>query len=850
MMSELPSFSTDCAPMQLLVTLSKEMTSALKRAAGQGKADLCALIRAGWAIYLSRALGQTDVSFASAVSPSAVTHAGAMHSLKSHTHIIPLCVSVNPWLTVEELLRQVHHPEVPRQYYSIDDWQLTYSDPLLHTLLAFEEPATGNRDLLLEEAGTSTAGRNGYYSGNYSLIIVVVIGAELELHFGYQEEALAPGLLQAAVNGLVRVLEAIATDLSQPSGRIETMTKQEKEALLTENTAGHSTAEMTLCDLFEAEAGGVPDATAVVHEGNQMSYRELNEHANRIAHYLISLGIGPEDVVGVCLPKSAEMIAALLGILKAGAAYLPLDPQYPKEFLAFTLTDAKPARVLTRSSETNCLPPIYGLVLLDEPEISRAVQQSSTRNPGNINRVRRLYSRHPAYVIYTSGSTGKPKGVIVTHSGIASLQATQRLHLRVTRSSRILQFSSLSFDASVWEICMALLMGAALVLDNIHGDISMVGPDISHITIPPAVLSCAPATALGNNQTIVVAGESCGAELAGRWSKGRLMLNAYGPTEATICATISGPLAGTVVPPIGKPVVNAKVYVLDKALRLLPAGMAGELYISGAGLARGYLRRAALTAERFVANPFEKNGSRMYRTGDMVRWREDGNLEFLGRADQQVKIRGYRIEPGEIESTLMQHDTIAQAAVIALDDSSGARKLVAYVVAAAERAIEQSLLLEDLRERLPSYMVPAALVEVPRLPLTPNGKLDRKKLPMPTWPDKTQEFTGGRAQPVTEIQRSIRLIWQSVLKRENISIFDNFFDIGGDSLLSVAVAAGMRDHFKKPVKVTDLFRYPTIASFAEHLIASPEESDREFDGLLAGRTRLRRQSADQPVSKG
>ncbi|MCA1694910.1 MAG: amino acid adenylation domain-containing protein, partial [Actinobacteria bacterium] len=398
---------------------------------------------------------------------------------------------------------------------------------------------------------------------------------------------------------------------------------------------------------------------------------------------LIQHGAGPERFVALALPRSVDMIVAVVAVAKSGAAYLPVDPTYPAERIAFMLDDARPTMVLTTTEVAAGLPDTAPQLLLDEPEVVEAIGQHV-----NIALSIEIHPLNPAYLIYTSGSTGRPKGVMVSHTGVGSLLATQVERLNVGPGSRVLQFASLSFDAAFWELCMGLLSGAALVVapaDRLSPGEPLAEllrqHGVTHATVPPVVLA---ATMSGHDvlpgATLVVAGEACSAELVGRWSSGRRLINAYGPTESTVCATLTVPLGGTRTPPIGYPVINSRVYVLDAGLRPVPVGVAGELFIAGAGLARGYVNQPGLTAERFVANPFGEPGSRMYRTGDMVRWRADGQLDFLGRVDEQVKIRGFRIEPGEIESVLTSHSRVAQAAVIAREDEPGRKRLVGYVV--------------------------------------------------------------------------------------------------------------------------------------------------------------------------
>lgn len=487
--------------------------------------------------------------------------------------------------------------------------------------------------------------------------------------------------------------------------------------------------------LFEAQVEKTPYNKALLFEAESLSYAELNRRANRLAHYLIRRGVGPECIVALALPRSIEMIVGLLAISKAGAAFLPLDLDYPSESLSLMIEDAAPAYILTDDATAPTLAQDAPLIRLDEPRLTHELIGLPDYNPSDADRLQPLLPRNAAYVIYTSGSTGRPKGVVVTHVGIPSLAAEQIERFAVTRDARVLQYCPVSFDGVVAELCHSLLAGATLVLapaERLKGKqlIQLIAEQaVTHVTLTPSILSVVERGALASVSSLIVAAEACPPELVKRWAPGRRMVNAYGPTETTVCATISDALRGGDKPPIGRPIQNTDVYVLDDNLRPLPVGVEGELYVAGAGLARGYLNRSALTAERFVANPFAPPGSRMYRTGDLARWRPDGMLDFLGRADHQVKIEGYRIELGEIEAALLQLPAVAQAAAMAREDRAGHKWLVAYVVPAKGVELDGEALRQELATKLPHYMVPAVIVFADALPLSPNGKLDRKALP-------------------------------------------------------------------------------------------------------------------------
>ncbi len=565
-------------------------------------------------------------------------------------------------------------------------------------------------------------------------------------------------------------------------GAVELLDEAEDALLADWGAAPREVPPGTAVSLFEDRVRRAPGAVAVVAGDTEITYAELNARANRLAHHLIALGAGPDRYVGLSVPRSLDMTVAFLGILKSGAAYLPLDPGHPPERLATMLADATPSAVVTRADAGFHAPPGVEVVQMD----TWTGDDLPATDP-----VTGLLPEHPAYVVYTSGSTGRPKGVVVTHAGLPAYARTEIDRYAVTEDSRVLQFASIGFDGAVLEWLMALSAGAALVPvpAGVYGGEPLgrflAEERVTHAFITPAALATVPVRPLPGLRTLLVGGEACRPELVRRWSAGRRMINVYGPTETTVVVTCSDPLILPGETPIGRPVYDARLHVLDTGLRPVPPGSVGELYVSGPSLARGYLNRPGLTAERFVADPLVPGG-RMYRTGDLVRWGADGQLHYVDRADQQVKVRGFRIEPGEIEAVLAAHPGVEQAVVLARRDRGpepgGDLRLVGYVVGGAD--VEE--LRGHLRRSLPEYMVPAAIVTLDEMPLTANGKLDRRALPEPVGE------TSGR-EPATDRERLLAGLFAEVLGLPRAGADDGFFDLGGDSILAIRFVSRARE---------------------------------------------------------
>ncbi|MEH2459865.1 non-ribosomal peptide synthetase [Nostoc sp.] len=639
------------------------------------------------------------------------------------------------------------------------------------------------------------------------------------------------------------LLESIVANPEQRLSDLSLLTVRERQELLIDWNQTKRDYPENKCfhQLFEAQMEKTPDATAlnarsaiaVVFGNEQLSYNELNIRSNQLAHYLQKIGVETESLVGICLERSLEMIIALLGILKAGGAYLPLDPNLPQERLNFMLEDAQVLVLLTQEKLLKHFQDFSKpIICIDEDWTT--ITQHSQENPTSC-----VTSDNLAYVIYTSGSTGKPKGVLLQHRGLSNLAEAQVEVFNLQPSNRILQFASLSFDASIFEIVMTLRTGATLYLANKESLLPgqpllqlLREKAITHVTLPPAVLAVLPTESLPALQTIICAGESCTDDIIKCWwNSQRRFFNAYGPTEATVWSTFAEISSMNKKPHIGRPIANTQIYILDQHLQPLPIGVSGELYIGGEGLAQGYINRPELTTEKFIPNPFtDKKEARLYKTGDLARYRLDGNIEFLGRIDNQVKIRGFRIELSEIETVLSQHQSLQKTVVIVKENISGDKYLLAYIVLNLETQNSTSsrfstrrcananapLLRKFLKEKLPEYMIPKAFVVLDSLPLTASGKVDRLAL---TELDSLASRLIDKAfiAPRTPTESTLAKIWAEVLNVECVGIYDNFFDLGGDSLLTVRLLKQIHKQFECELPLSSLFLNPTIESLANSL---------------------------------
>jgi amino acid adenylation domain-containing protein/non-ribosomal peptide synthase protein (TIGR01720 family) len=848
----------------------------LHQAAKRHGLTMNTIVQGAWALLLSRYSGERDVVFGTTVSGRPAELAGVESMIGMFINTIPTRVAIPGAQDVVSWLRELQaaQSECRRfEFVSLADVQAGSELPagasLFDSLVVFENYPFESGSVTA--AGVRVRAVATRETTNFPLCLRAYLGEALGLHLGYDPNLFDAATIERMVAHLSVLLTGMLRETAQPVSALPLLTPAEHDQILVGwNHTHRDTPAVPLAELVAAAVARTPDAPAVITEAGVLSFAELDAQANRLAWSLIAHGAGPERVVALALPRSVHLVVAQLAVAKAGAAFLPIDPDYPGERIAFMLTDTHPVLVLTLTEAATSLEAVAVPVLvLDDPGTAAAIAAQPERPPTGADLTSPLSVQHPAYVIYTSGSTGQPKGVVVSHAGLASFAAAEAEHFQVGPGDRVLQFSSPSFDASVLELCMSLPAGAALVvpppgplLGEQLADV-IARYRVSHALIPPVALATVPEHSVPEFRTVIVGGDTCPAELVARWAPGRRMINAYGPTEATVVTTWSQPLIPGEVPPIGAPIPNTCVYVLDATLRPVPVGVPGELYIAGAGLARGYQHRPGLTAARFVANPFGPPGARMYRSGDRVRWSAAGRagdqttagragdqtaagqLEFLGRVDEQVKIRGFRIEPGEIETVLRRHPEITQAAVIAHDVSgTNAKQLVAYLVASAPadinpadinpadinpadinpadinpadinpadiNSVDVTAVRAHAAAVLPDYMVPSLFIQLDALPLNANGKLDRRALPAP---ETIAGLTAGYLAPRTDVEATLAGIWAEVLGAERVGVEDNFFELGGDSILSIQVTSRLRAAFAVDLSPRALFTHPTIAQLA------------------------------------
>lgn len=805
-------------PAELVFELDVKQTRQLEDLAVQYQTTMSTIIKTVWGVLLGRYNNKRDVVFGSVVSGRPPQVRGVEQMVGLFINSVPVRVRSAPDDTFAGLLQRVQQESLEAGEHQYLPLALIQGNRgLVDHLVAYENYPL---DRQLQAAIDSQAyglkleqiSKFGHTHYNFSL--AVNPGARLQVVLMFNDRKYQREQMQRLAEHLRKIVDVILACPGILIEDIDILTPEElrQVTVVFNNTKAECPDDRTIDSLFEEQVAANSDRLAIIWQDQKISYRELSEKANRTAHYLSErCDVQVEDRVAVILERSDWLVISLLGILKAGGVYVPIDPTYPKERIEFILADSACKVVLTAEEHLSLIP--AGPVAVD----IRMLEKLSEENSLPVTS-----SHNLAYLIYTSGSTGQPKGVMLEHLGIINLCIESgEDELGVKQNDRVLQFASPSFDASLWEIFMALLEGATLVIATreIIKDPQVFAQFLNkhRVTVailPPSYLSTLQPSSLKTLRILISGGESARVEDALRYSRQLTFFNAYGPSETSVCATYykANPeisYAGRI--PIGKPVRNASIYILDRNNRPAPIGIPEEICIGGLGLARGYLNNDELTARSFVPNPFIA-GERIYRTGDLGLWRSDGNIEFLGRLDDQVKIRGFRVELGEIEAVLERHSEVENAVVKTWGDDLENKRLVAYVVANSGSRLTNSELRDFLKRKLPEHMIPSVFVMMERLPLTPNGKIDRRALPSP-------EASGGKLKegyvaPRTQTEEILAEIWTDILRVNRIDIHDNFFEIGGHSLSATRVMSQVRSKFQVEIPLRALFENPTIAELA------------------------------------
>ncbi|MGA8431127.1 MAG: amino acid adenylation domain-containing protein [Candidatus Sulfotelmatobacter sp.] len=814
--------------------LDPVVAESLKALSQREGATLFMTLLAAFQVLLSRYTGQDDIVVGSPFTNRQRAEVEGLIGFFVNT--VPLRADLSHDPSFRQLLHRVKetalaaydHRELPLEKLVEElrpERNLSYN-PLFQVLFAVQNTVSpvekvAGLTLHLRDVDTGTA--------KFDLTCTVIPkDTGFTTSFEYNTDLFEAVSIRRMIDSFHSILAAVARDAEQPISQLPLLNQKEKQRVLVEWNATRSDYPSDRCihQLVESQAAESPDAAAVVHEHNRLSYRELNQRANQLAHFLRKHGVGPEVPVGVCLENSIELTVALLAVLKAGGACLALDPAYPKERLQLMLEDSGAPLLLSREGLLPDLASAHTerICILAAGEF---LEDESRENPEP-----NVTPENLAYMIYTSGSTGKPKGVMLTHGGLVNYICAAIKLYGLRPSDRLLQFSSISFDIAIEEIFPTWAAGATLVLRS--GNFSLAGSDFLRWAKQQKLTVVSVATAYWHElvhelsesgaalpetlRLVIVGGEKAQIQALEAWRKvagGRVRwLNTYGPTETSVIATSYEPPASGPLPsplPIGRPIPNARIHILDRNMQLVPVGIPGEVHIGGPGVARGYLNHPELTEAKFVADPFSSDrGARLYKTGDLARYLEDGQIEFVGRRDFQVKIRGFRVELGEIEAALAKHPSVRECIVLAREEGN-IKRLVAYVISSAGATADAGALRKFLKKQLPEYMVPADFVRLEEFPLTPNGKVDRKALPAPQ-PGAVSE--SGHVAPTNFVEVQLVAMWEEILGKKPVGIRDNFFDLGGHSLLAVRLMRRIEQSFKRKLPLTTLFEAPTIEQFA------------------------------------
>jgi amino acid adenylation domain-containing protein len=836
---------------------SDHLTAQARQLCRQEKVTLFMTLLAAFQVLLSRYAGEYDIAIGTAIANRSRKEFRDVVGLFANTLVMRTDLSGNP--TFPEVLKRVQqvafgaykNQDVPfDQLVSEIEFERDLSrTPLFQVMMLLQNVDHAKTfdlpGLHLEEFTPVSP------AAKFDLTLEFIESPNaMRGDLSFASELFEPQTARRLVDQLQSLLDQVTVNPDCRISEISLLTDFERQQLLLDwNATEVEYPQVFVHEDFERQAAQTPHCVAVEHDGQYLTYAELNRRANQLAHYLKKLGVGPETLVGICMERSFDMVVGLMAILKAGGAYVPLDPSYPRERLRYMVEDSRPAALLTQESLEDQWSFYQGRIVKTDKDWN-FIQKESEEKPKVTSSLDNL-----CYVIYTSGSTGTPKGVQITHRALTNFLSSMRNKPGITREDVLLAETPLSFDIAGLEIYLPLVVGARLrILGRAAGANGVrlsneLGIGITIVQATPASWQIALEAGWKGTTGLKVlcGGEALSLDLAKKLvSRSNFVWNMYGPTETTIWSLIEElkELGDGIA--LGKPIANTSVYVLDNYLEPVPVGVRGELYIGGDGLARGYRGRPELTADRFIPNMFaSQRGDRLYRTGDVVRWRNDGTLEFLGRADYQVKVSGHRIELGEIENALAECDGLMQSVVIVHEEDTGEKRLVAYFVPNHKEDVSMDRIRASLKTKLPAYMVPSEFMVIDSLPLSPNGKLNRRALPQPG--AFRQRTANQFSNPTTKLEKKIAHIWQEVLRCDQVSVDDNFFDIGGDSLRSVRVHNQLTQSLNLQIDLVELFQFPTIRSLARHLEPDPkqtQDSAQLATGMLnAGKERLKRQLA-------
>ncbi|PGV75242.1 non-ribosomal peptide synthetase [Bacillus cereus] len=804
----------------VVCNLSEDVTKKLQELAIRSRVTLNTVMQTIWGVLLQKYNNTQDVVFGSVVSGRPEEIPGIETMIGLFINTIPIRVRNEKDMNFMELMKSVQKSAIESKLYDtypLYEIQLKTEQKqgLIHHIMLFENYPVKQKSNQAADGSNKISIENfqGEEQTNYNFNIKVIPGRELRIQFDYNTNAYERSSIQCIGNHLITLINQIIEKPEVSIGMLNIITEEEKTQILKvfNDTKMDYPNDKTIHELFEEQVELTPEQIALVFGEQKLTYKQLNERANQLARTLRAKGVTENQLVAIMTDRSIEMIVGILGILKSGGVYVPIDPDYPEDRKKFLLQDSGTKLLLIQQHLKNSIS-FKGQVL----DLSQ--EESYDENVNNLESI--VGPNSLAYVIYTSGTTGKPKGVMLEHHGLCNLQLYFKNTLQMNESDRVAQFANLSFDASLWEIFSAFFSGATLyipnkseVLDYALFEQFIIKHGITALSLTPAYAIYLDPKKLPTLEKVVTSGSSSSGELVNKWKKHVLYINGYGPTENTICTStwLSTEGYNNKLIPIGKPIQNHNMYIVDANTNLQPIGVAGEICLSGVGLAKGYLNREDLTSEKFIDNPFI-SGERMYRTGDLARWLPDGNIEFLGRIDHQVKIRGYRIEIGELEEVLLNIKSMQEVIVVPHEDETGNKALCAYYVATQSYSVSE--IRKILSKELPNYMMPSYFVQLSEMPLTTNGKIDRKALPKPD----TMQLGEGYVSPRTPVEIQLAEIWGEVLGLQRVGVNDNFFDLGGHSLKLLQLIQCINEKMNGTITYKEVIQSPTIELLALQLM--------------------------------